>query len=102
MNRGKFESVEAHAQQMSKEVKRLLSSKLKPIRSAPKTTINSIKLDFDPLPSREDWVQMSAESNRFSFYGKKMLAKIDRGETLVAVLSDVVVENGALRGDAAV
>ena len=84
LNRGKFESIEPHARTMAAEVKRLLGAgKLKPIRSSPETVIESIDLRFDPLPAREEWQALATdENNRFSYYGKKMLGRVDGGEKI--------------------
>ena len=84
LNRGQFESIEPHARKMAAEVDRLLAAgKLKPVRSLPKTMLNPIDLRFDPLPARQDWEALAAdEKNRFSFYGRKMLAGLDRGEKI--------------------
>ena len=81
-NRGKFESIEPHARQVAAEVNRLLGTSLKPIRSSPQTTLRTIDLPFDSLPTRADWAKLANSNQRYSYYGKKMLARLERGETI--------------------
>ena len=85
--RGEMEHVHAHGKSLADEVDRLLTTQLTPLTSTPKTTLDRIDLPLDPLPSREYWEELAASGQRTAWYGKKILARLDSGESLPASIS---------------
>lgn len=82
--RGEMKHVLAHGKSLADEVDRLLATRLTPLTSTPKTTLDRIDLPLDPLPSREYWEELAASRQRTAWYGKKILARLDGGESLPA------------------
>ena len=85
--RGKFESIEPHAQSLAAEVERLLKTQLKPISQTPNTDLHRIELPFDPMPSKGVWQKRADENSRLSYYAKKMVKRIESGTKIREPLS---------------
>jgi putative membrane-bound dehydrogenase-like protein len=81
-SRGQFASIEPHAKKLADEVRRLLSTKLTPLGPVSIARFETITLPFDSLPSKADWQAKANVGDRLSFYARKMLARLGRGEAL--------------------
>lgn len=90
--RGNLAFADAHGKALAGEVSRLLFQPLSPLTEAPAGSRKSIELDFDILPSREQWMVKSAEAGIVGYHAKKNLERIDRGETLPTKLPYTVQE----------
>ena len=80
--RGTYDSIPIHGQAVADEVDRILETKLTAITKQPRGTIGTIKLPFDPLPSKADWQKMADSKSRQSYYGQKMLRQLAAGKKL--------------------
>ncbi|MFT4688024.1 MAG: putative membrane-bound dehydrogenase-like protein [Limisphaerales bacterium] len=80
--RGEFESIEPHAQSLAAEVERLLTTQLKTISTAPKTQLQRIALPFDPMPKAPEWQALVDSNSSFSYYAKKILARLAEGKAI--------------------
>jgi putative membrane-bound dehydrogenase-like protein len=80
--RGKLDHAKQHGEELAAEVKELLDQRLTPLTSEMTFRTRQIELAFDPLPTREQWVQRAKESGIVGYHAKKNLARLDRGETL--------------------
>ncbi|MCB1120712.1 MAG: neutral/alkaline non-lysosomal ceramidase N-terminal domain-containing protein [Verrucomicrobiae bacterium] len=80
--RGGMDEVKQNSKLLADEVDRLLRTKLKSLEDVPQSTIDHISLPLDPLPSREEWMERAKSDERFSYFAKLELDRLDRGETL--------------------
>ncbi len=80
--RGSMESVLQNGKTLADEVDRVIGARLKRIRQGPSTRVDRIALPLDPLPSRESWETLAASSEKTAYYGKLILERLNRGESL--------------------
>jgi hypothetical protein len=79
---GGIPDVERHAAAVADEVDRVLSTSLRPIRSAPRATFKYVDLPLAGLPSREDWTARANRDDPGGFQARDILRRLDRGERL--------------------
>ncbi|MBI2946724.1 MAG: neutral/alkaline non-lysosomal ceramidase N-terminal domain-containing protein [Verrucomicrobia bacterium] len=88
--RGKLENAVQHGEEIAREVKRLASNPLTPIRQAPAGRVKRFELAFQPLFTREQWEERAKKSGIVGYHAKVNLARLDRGETLPTRLPYIV------------
>ncbi|MBM3841251.1 MAG: hypothetical protein FJ398_25525 [Verrucomicrobia bacterium] len=88
--RGKLENAVQHGEEIAREVKRLASSPLTPIRHAPTCRIKRFELPFQPHFTREQWEERAKKPGIVGYHAKVNLARLDRGETLPTRLPYIV------------
>ena len=77
---GGLADVERHAAAVADEVDRLLDTSLRPIRSAPQATFETVALPLAPVPSREEWAARAKRDDPAGFQARDILRRLDRGE----------------------
>ncbi len=83
--RGKFEFVKQHGEELSREVERVLTTKLTPIRGPLTTAWANIALPLSAPPSREQLEKQAAtKSGALTWVAQQMLERLKRGEKLPA------------------
>jgi hypothetical protein len=70
--------------EITKEIDRLLGESLKPINATPTIKHESIELALDKLPTRDDWLERAKRKDAVGFHAQTQLARLDRGEKLLA------------------
>lgn len=78
---GTMELAQKHGLELSREVERVLGTKLEPVRGPLKLAFDRAALPLQ-VPSRADLEKRAAEDNRFAADAKNLLAALDRGEKL--------------------
>jgi len=76
-----------HGLEVAEEVERLLAGALRPVSDTLSTRFRQIGLPLAALPDRAEWVARARESSREAYRARKMLERIDRGETLPTTVS---------------
>jgi putative membrane-bound dehydrogenase-like protein len=80
--RGKPEHVEAHGQELAREVQSMLNAALEEITSTLEVRARDFDLPFASLPARAEWEKRAAEPAIVGYHARKNLARLDRGESL--------------------
>jgi putative membrane-bound dehydrogenase-like protein len=68
--------------EIAREVKRLLSGYLAPVRGKPTTSLRSIELPLAPLPDRAEWEARAKRNDAIGYHARVQLSRLDRGESL--------------------
>ncbi|MGE3311460.1 MAG: neutral/alkaline non-lysosomal ceramidase N-terminal domain-containing protein [Limisphaerales bacterium] len=77
----------AHGRALATEASRVMASgELFSIPRIPQTAFQAFDLNFQPLPSLEEWRKRASESGIVGYHAQKNLARLDRGETLPTTL----------------
>jgi hypothetical protein len=72
-----------HGSEICAAVKELLQQPLTPLRGEVVCRVKPIRLPFDALPTREEWLTRAQSNNQYiAYHAKKNLARLDRGEKL--------------------
>jgi neutral ceramidase len=80
--RGTMELARQHGSTLSKEVCRVLDTKLRPIRGPLRIAFGEAALPLEPLPPRKELEQRAAGKTRYHPAGAQgLLALLDKGET---------------------
>lgn len=86
-----LELVSQHGQSLAAEAKRLASGALTPLTGQLECRIKRFDLAFDTLPTRQQWLDLSAFKDRaISYHARKNLGRLDRGELIPTHLPYVV------------
>jgi hypothetical protein len=86
--RSKFEFVQQHGEELAKEVKRVLTVRLTPVRGPLKTAFGEVALPLAPPPSREELEKRATtKSGALTWVAQQMLDRMKRGEKLPAEYS---------------
>ncbi len=81
--RGEVEMAVQHGETLAAEAKKLISGPLKPLTGVLECRSKRIELAFDTPRTRAEWEQLAQDKSvRLSYYGRKNLARLDRGESL--------------------
>jgi hypothetical protein len=88
--RGKLENALQHSEEIAREIKRLVSNSLTPIRQTPVGRVNRFDLPFQPHFAREQWEERAKKAGIVGYHAKVNLARLDRGEMLPTRLPYVV------------
>lgn len=73
-------------QEIADEVERLLKTELKPVTGSIAATLKRIDLPLSERPTREQLVETVAANNASSYNASVQLARLDRGEPLLAAI----------------
>jgi putative membrane-bound dehydrogenase-like protein len=84
--RGKLENARTHGEDIASEVRRLLSLPGNALVELPGARLKRFHLDFDPLPTEQQWKERAAKPGIVGYHAKKNLARLARGETLPTTL----------------
>jgi putative membrane-bound dehydrogenase-like protein len=76
------DAAQDHGRAIADEVDRLLAGQWKPITAAPTGNLKRIKLEFGPLPTREQLLATIEKGGPAGYNASTQLAKLDRGEGL--------------------
>ncbi len=71
--------VDRHGQAVADEVERLLAGPLRPVRGLPECRLERIELPLDTLPTRDQWQQQAAGTDRPAYYARIVLERLGRG-----------------------
>jgi len=89
--RGTYELTTQHGQALATEVRRLLAGAWQPLTAPLNCATKRIDLPFDTLPARAEWEQLATnKAAQIAYHATKMLARLDRGETLPTKLPYLV------------
>jgi len=80
--RGTFENVREHGEELAKEVKRVLTTKLVPIKGPLKTAWGEVALPLASPPAREQLEKQAAGKGGVAWVAQQMLERLKRGEKL--------------------
>ncbi|RYD34590.1 MAG: c-type cytochrome, partial [Verrucomicrobiaceae bacterium] len=83
---GSLQAAQDHGQEIADEVSRLLAGSLKPLPRTPAGALSRFELPFETLPDRAQWEAMAVKPGITGYHARKNLERLDRGETLPAVL----------------
>lgn len=84
--RGKVEHAQAYGEAIATEVKRLLAQPAQALTALPEGKLKRFRLDFDPLPTREQWEERAKQSGIVGYHAQKNLARMNRRETIPKTL----------------
>lgn len=84
---GKAEAADALGLELAQEVQRVLAGPLKPVTTAPRTTLERVILPLAPLPSRAEWEELAKNPAAIGHHARTQLARLDRGEPLMTEIS---------------
>ncbi len=84
--RGSLQAARDHGQEIAAEVTRLLASPLTPLPQTPVGALSRFDLPFETLPVRAQWEAMALKPGITGYHARKNVERLDRGETLPAVL----------------
>ncbi|MDB6058854.1 MAG: hypothetical protein JWO95_2698 [Verrucomicrobiales bacterium] len=94
--RGTLDNAKEHGQEISKAVDGLLSQSFKPLDEKLECRSKRIELDFQALPTRQEWERRTKLTGPSDFpivyHANKNLARLDRGEKLPTQLPYLVQE----------
>ncbi len=79
-----------HGQELSAEVKRMLSGQLTSIQQKLLCRVKRFDLPFDKLPTREEWEERAKQTGIVGYHAKRNLERLERGEKLPTTLPYVV------------
>ncbi len=80
--RGKFEFARQHGLAVGREVKRLLSQSLRPIRGKVRCRFDRVALPLGELPPREQWEQWAKRTDARGRWAAHFLRLLDEGKPL--------------------
>ncbi|MDA1229717.1 MAG: neutral/alkaline non-lysosomal ceramidase N-terminal domain-containing protein, partial [Planctomycetota bacterium] len=83
----KFDVAGALGNELAEEVQRLLSTELRTLTKPPLSLLERITLKLAPLPTREQWEELSKNQNPTGHHARTQLARLDRGEALMTEIS---------------
>ncbi len=84
---GSIEFAQQEGNQIAAEVDRLLQGKFKPVRGPLTARRESIRLPFDRLPTRKEWLERSKSKHRpTAYHATVQLERLARGEQLATGL----------------
>jgi putative membrane-bound dehydrogenase-like protein len=75
-----------HGEELAAEVKRIVESRMIPIRAKLSCRAKRFDLPFDKLPTRAQWEERSKEDGIVGYHAKKNLDRLDHGESLPVTL----------------
>jgi hypothetical protein len=75
-----------HGQQVADEIKRLLSSDVRPVSGRIRCQLRHVELPFGPLPSRADWEAAAKGTGPEAYRAQLQLARLERGEAIATKL----------------
>lgn len=84
--RGKLTNAIAHGQEVAAEVRRLVGSSTAELTALPLCRLERFNLDFDPLPSNEEWQRRAKQKGIVGYHARKNLERLAGGEPLPAHL----------------
>jgi putative membrane-bound dehydrogenase-like protein len=76
------EPAEVQGRQLADEIKRLLSTPLRPITARPATQLKEIDLPFDTPRTRAEWADRAKRTDAIGHHARVNLGRLERGETL--------------------
>lgn len=85
--RGEMEHITLQAQEISKEVDRLLNAPLQPLTEPPVGRIKWVKLPFAKVPTVPELIQQTEDPSVKGYYARLALDRIARGQAIPAELS---------------
>ncbi len=80
--RGTLAHAKQYGHEIAAEAARIVGQNLAPITHPLTCRLKRFDLPFDPLPTRERWMERAKESGIVGFHAQQNLARLDRGETL--------------------
>lgn len=83
---GSAQLAEQHGREIADEVARLLPLGGRPLTVVPSASSHGVELAFDQVPEREFWEREVARGGFEATRARRMLARLDAGETLPAAL----------------
>jgi putative membrane-bound dehydrogenase-like protein len=78
----KAELAAAQGNEIATEVQRLIRAGLRPLAGPMTCHRQSIKLDFETLPTREAWQELGHKPGAVGYHARVQLERLDRGEAL--------------------
>src|SRR5262249_22245335 len=78
---------EQHGEAISREVARLLKGDWKPLPVKVAAQFKKIDLDFDKLPTRQEWEARAKQAGAVGYHAQVQLKKLDAGQSLQTKLS---------------
>jgi Neutral/alkaline non-lysosomal ceramidase, N-terminal len=82
-----FEMVNRHGAAVAREVERLLSNQLIPLKTAPTCRIKRINLPLAHVPSRTELRKRLKRGPNAAYFAQILISRLDRGETIPASFS---------------
>ena len=84
--RGHLTNALAYGDEIAAEVRRQLALPSRPLTKLPLGQIKRFALDFDPLPTREQWETRAAKPGIVGYHAQKNLRRLELGERLPTTL----------------
>ncbi|MES2709455.1 MAG: neutral/alkaline non-lysosomal ceramidase N-terminal domain-containing protein [Verrucomicrobiota bacterium] len=84
--RNSLQAARDHGREIATEVSRLLTVPMKPLPHTPAGALSRFDLPFDTPPDRAGWEALARGPDAAGYHARKNLERLDRGETLPAVL----------------
>lgn len=88
--RGKLEQAQAFGRAIADEFKRLKPSPFRPISGRVTCRTKFIRLNYDTLPTREQWMEKLKVGEYMGFHAKKNLDRLDAGDPIPRTLHYLV------------
>jgi hypothetical protein len=73
-----------HGEAVAREVKRLLGETFTPLDGKVTASFRRITIPFGPTPTRDQYAERAKKAGAEGYYGRVMVERIDKGETLPA------------------